>query len=106
MNKNTLAKLINNYKLYAITNAFTTNQVYKVEFYVLYKNNFIHLGNYKSSAIGMSRLFECFLELIKDYGLKLANNFEPKKSNEVLQRYHVLGDNKIFNWGKSDNENK
>lgn len=102
LSKERLAKLINDNNLYIVCNGYTTDRVYRAEIYVLVDNTLLHLGNYQSSVIGMSRVFDIFCEFINDYGL---NNYYYNKDKcnkySVKQAYNLLGNYKISKYGAS-----
>lgn len=80
-----LKQMINKNRLLAVVQDTTTNRVAKIRFYYVYNNHpwLVDSKTYKSGAIGMNRVFDCFCMLCNDFGIKLT---------EIEQNYIILGE--------------
>lgn len=85
MNKRRLIKYINLKRLVCVIQSNSTPRVCYTCWYVIVGNNLEYVGSHKSSAIGTSRAFDCWRDLMRDYGIRTTG--------EVSQYFKVLGDN-------------
>ncbi len=95
-----LRDAIRNNKLYIRATTKTTTKTLHAEVFYIKNNNLVYVGNYKSCAMGMSRMFDIFCEVIEEHGLRLAfmqdveyldnGHIKYKHANDVRQSYHEM----------------
>ncbi len=74
--------------LYIRATTKTTNRTLHAEVFYI-KNNKMHIvGTYKSSAIGMSRMFDIFRTMVEENGLKVGNMEDYTWLDNGQVQYH------------------
>lgn len=87
-------------RFYAVIQDNSTNRVLKVKFYIINnRGSFLLTGKtqstYKSSSIGMDRVFDCYLKYLRDnWNNNEVSNllYHWRNNSHYSQNYHILGE--------------
>ena len=87
-------------RVYAVIQDNSTNRVLKVKFYIINnQGSFLITGKtksiYKSSAIGMDRVFDCYLKYLGDnWTYKEVDKllYHWRNNSHYSQNYKILGE--------------
>lgn len=79
MTKKRLINYIKKNRLICIVKANTTSRTLHSDWYLNINNRLEFVGGYKSSAIGMNRVFDCYCGMLRDYNIEEADLGEYKQ---------------------------